>query len=724
MSFAAAANFCASLGFRVFPLVPRDKMPLKLNTGDHFDAATTDPEQIQSWAVQKPTANVGLCPDENFCFLETDDDDALHDACKDLPEGVWATMRVSARPNRCYYVFRQTMRTRKAGNMTVTQPNKPNLFELKQHRMYVVGPGSIHPKTGGPYTANEERIIPAMPDILLRRLCELYGAPDASAIATMSEETKDQTELLDRFLEYYEIATVGDWFRKGKQWYRPIICPWADSHQNLHEGDSSCIVYTEGGGYGYKCQHRCSEKGWKIFRAEMESRFPDKPKFQFVEPGSRVVVGRSAAAEVPVMETEPASNDDKWNPRLELERVDYIDLLADELTKGTPLPFAYARETLKLLLLAGVYEPPILPWFKTLHLRQYVILLSDEPGIGKGETWRRCTATLEKASIPSQFIDGDSLGSPEFAVIRFGGQVDKQRKQSTVDLATPKIGGIVTQITKPRNIVFYDEGKKLAQKNQAAGSSGLITMYTKLFDGNRHSTGSFRNGYAVVQQANVSLMLHFVREAFELTFAGTGVTADGFLSRCTFIVDYRNPLEGDWRIVDSVRVAGLIEKIRECMKRTTTDLEIAPEVAALRVAFLNELRQLEPKFRSRLEFLFNQDLLVRSLFSAEGRMDAGAVDRAARWTRHQYQTRRIIYPLDVSPDKREQMSTTLRNAFLNHGPLTRAQGMRYGNVARIGSGGYTIFAQVWGAMALALVGKTQRGTPLYWPPDLGPWPPV
>lgn len=130
----------------------------------------------------------------------TDDDEALHEACKDLPEGIWATMRVSARPNRCYYVFRQTMRTRKAGNMTVKRRGATNLFEFKQFRMYVVGPGSIHPKTGGPYTANEERIIPAMPDVLLARLCELYGTPDPSAKTVMSVEAKQQTELLDAFL--------------------------------------------------------------------------------------------------------------------------------------------------------------------------------------------------------------------------------------------------------------------------------------------------------------------------------------------------------------------------------------------------------------------------------------------------------------------------------------------------------------------------------------------
>jgi len=173
------------------------------------------------------------------------------------------------------------MRTRKTGNMTVEREGKENLFEFKQHRVYVTGPGSIHPKTNAPY-AVEWRTIPALPDVLLNRLCELYGAPKASESGTMSEETKKQTELLDRFLACYEVATTGDWFNKGKQWYRPIECPWSDVHENKNEGTSTCIVYTEGGGYGFDCKHRCSSKGWREFRAELQGRYPDR-QFGFVE---------------------------------------------------------------------------------------------------------------------------------------------------------------------------------------------------------------------------------------------------------------------------------------------------------------------------------------------------------------------------------------------------------------------------------------------------------
>jgi P4 family phage/plasmid primase-like protien len=278
--FFEIAVALAERGFRVFPLIPRSKAPVKMSWGDHFDAASTDMAALTQWGREVPEANVGISPDENFCFLETDDEAALRAECSHVPAEVWDTARVSARPNRCYYIFRQTMRTRKTGNMTVTREGQDNLFEFKQHRVYVAGPGSIHPKTGKPYGV-EWRTIPAMPDVLLNRLCELYGAPKATNAESMTAETKRETEKLDAFLECYEVATTGDWFNKGKSWFRPIECPWLNDHENENQGTSTCIVYIEGGGYGFDCKHRCACKGWKDFRAEVQGHFPDR-KFSFV----------------------------------------------------------------------------------------------------------------------------------------------------------------------------------------------------------------------------------------------------------------------------------------------------------------------------------------------------------------------------------------------------------------------------------------------------------
>jgi Bifunctional DNA primase/polymerase, N-terminal/AAA domain len=279
----------AGRGFRVFPLVPKEKRPVKMSWGDHFDAATTDREALELWDQEVPQANVGISPDEIFCFLETDSERELKDACASLPPEIWDTARVSARDDRCYYIFRQTMRTKRAGNMTLTREGKDNLFEFKQHRVYVTAPGSVHPVTGKPYDV-EWRTIPAMPDILLNRLCELYGAPKATNTDAMSEVVKRETATLDAFLARYEVPATGDWFNKGKSWYRPIECPWLSEHENSNQGTSTCVVYTEGSGYGFDCKHRCAAKTWKEFRAELHSRFPDRD-FSFVEPTGEATIG-------------------------------------------------------------------------------------------------------------------------------------------------------------------------------------------------------------------------------------------------------------------------------------------------------------------------------------------------------------------------------------------------------------------------------------------------
>ena len=295
-TFLEIALPLAERGFQVFPLIPKSKRPMASpGDYDHFDTATTDPEQIERWNKEQPNCNVGMIPDEIFCFLETDDEAALRGACKDFPAEFWDTTRVSARPNRCYYIYRQTSRTKRAGNMTKARPGQENLFEFKQHRVYVTGPGSIHPKTGQPYAVEWKR-IPAMPDELLNRLCELYGQPKATASGVMNEETKRQTALLDRFLETYECAVTGEWFNKGKQWYRPVECPWAGVHENDSGPDSTCVIYTEGNGYGFDCKHRCAGKGWKDFRGEVQSHIPERTfSFVDVEGAPTVTIGPSAA---------------------------------------------------------------------------------------------------------------------------------------------------------------------------------------------------------------------------------------------------------------------------------------------------------------------------------------------------------------------------------------------------------------------------------------------
>src|SRR5947199_4767433 len=109
--------------------------------------------------------------------------------------------------------------------------------------------------------------------------------------------------------------------------------------------------------------------------------------------------------------------------------LNHIDLLAKELTDGTKLPVEFARETLKLCALAALGQNSTPSMWMPIHTRQYLILIS-EPGVGKGTTMHRVKRTIEKSATeglpwPVEFIRGEILGSPQFAVTEFGGAVEK-----------------------------------------------------------------------------------------------------------------------------------------------------------------------------------------------------------------------------------------------------------------------------------------------------------
>jgi Bifunctional DNA primase/polymerase, N-terminal len=412
--FSDIALPLAQRGFRVFPLIPRTKRPLRMvGKYDHFDVASTDPAQIQAWAKQEPCANVGISPDEIFCFLETDDEAALKAACTDLGSEVWDTTRVSARDNRCYYIFRQTTRTWRAGNMTASRRDQglDNLFEFKQHRMYVTGPGSIHPKTGQPY-AVEWKPIPPLHDVLLERLCLIYGEPKPGNPSEMSEETRQQTELLDRFLSTYEVATTGDWFSKGKQWYRPIECPWLDDHENHNQGTSTCVVYTEGGGYGFDCKHRCSSKGWKDLRSELERRHPDR-RFSFVgdAPSAEITLGGGSTTRLEpatlVERKRPVYHIDAWEGTVVGE---FAKLCADD----NNIPRKMYAEAFRCVLGAIVGDRISCPGVEGAFPRTYTVIVAPK-GKGKGTAIRRAAKFFSQPwygtrPTPGLTIQGDASG--------------------------------------------------------------------------------------------------------------------------------------------------------------------------------------------------------------------------------------------------------------------------------------------------------------------------
>ena len=168
-------------GVSIIPVEPRGKAPIygaksRVNTLDG----------VKEFTKKVPTdANYGIVADENFSLLETDDVTKFTAA---LGGGkIPHTLCISASPNRGYWVFRQTDKTRAIRKNLEWD----GVFEWRHVNEYCVGPGSIHP-SGREYRVVIDAPPAPFPDWLVDKLQELYRqAPVSSKPGVTTEVDKD-----------------------------------------------------------------------------------------------------------------------------------------------------------------------------------------------------------------------------------------------------------------------------------------------------------------------------------------------------------------------------------------------------------------------------------------------------------------------------------------------------------------------------------------------------
>lgn len=705
----------ARLGIRVFPCDARGKEPVMLASGRRLSplkhATLREQTIVELWGGPEfADCNVGCffpgADQQNFVV----DIDSLSACEKTLGHPLSLTgvaeVQSSTTDKRHLYFAGKVPDSFWAFNANYTDASgvEHELFSVRHKNRYTVGPGSIHP-SGATYSwvNGEPSELPPTNQILLTGLQLIAqrqgftqpnptaeGAPlPAEQYEAWIENLRDNFERLGLTLCEERISR-----RHGGIEFVFHPCPLGEHGSGNNTG---LITVAPSGRIGWHCFHGSHTMPWKEARKIIEDQVG--AKFSFPS-GPEVIVGSGKSEPEAIDEVKVEFPPDSVQ-RLDIDRADYIDFLAHELTDGTKLPFSFARETLKLMLLGALPKSrPALPWFHTLHSRQYVVLVSEKPGTGKGETWRRARATMEKAdgAFSLQFINGDSLGSPQWACVALGGERQSAKKiepkLTKPQPQTKKMPGIQVEIGPNGRVVFYDEGRKLFQQDSVGKGQdrGLLTMFTSLFESNRHATGSFANGVAEVTDANTSLMLHFTRDGFDKCFTGSGATRDGFLSRCSIVSDYGNEAPPDWKLVNTARVRELVEALKGCLIRADLPEEEAAKQA--RHEYLRFLQKQDPLYASRLQFLFTQDLYVRALFCPVGRITAETVRRAIEWTQHQLLTRQALWPMDTSSDKFERMYQALRAAYRKHKTLSLADARKFGNVARTGSGGITVFNMV------------------------------
>lgn len=410
-------------------------------------------------------------------------------------------------------------------------------------------------------------------------------------------------------------------------------------------------------------------------------------------------------------------------PRLAVSSYDFLDALASELSMGTIIPFAFAREVTKAFALGLTPDTrPVFKFFPDLHIRQYTGLVSKTPESGKGESYKRIrnafssywgldpSTPYESLVIahnnriigPLKLIPGDSLGSAEHAVREVGGW----RVGGDPD---PNAGIF-------RHLVEYDEGAKLFQKDKM-GTNGQVIMFTRAFESNAAATGSQKGGGSfIADPANMHLLMGFTASSFFRSMAQAGVVGDGFLSRVVLVSDHKNDVEGDWRLADQRKVRDLVAKIEECSRRTGELVE-EPGVREVKLEFLKHLSTLEHEFSARVSSLFVRDLYARSLFSPTGTVTLEALRLSMAWALHQYETRKALWPRQEGSSFVETMTAILRVAYAKHRRLSHSQAKKFANVHRVGSGGEEQYNRAHKALIHAetihLCGANQKGRPMF-----------
>jgi len=152
MGFREIAEPLAKLGVPVTPVRPGTKAAF---LPDFPTTATTDLDQIAVWDHQHPNCNVACvarAEENGIWFFETDSKDVLPRMQKDTGQTMPLTFSVRSRPGRGHYYFRHNNASKNLPNLSQTYVIGQD-WSVRTNREYVVGPGSIHPDTGQPYTA-------------------------------------------------------------------------------------------------------------------------------------------------------------------------------------------------------------------------------------------------------------------------------------------------------------------------------------------------------------------------------------------------------------------------------------------------------------------------------------------------------------------------------------------------------------------------------------------
>lgn len=533
-TFSDRALAAVQRGLSIIPCRPRSKNPLAKNGAK---SRVNTEEGVCQFAAQVPEdCNYGICSDERFTILETDDRAKLTEL---LGKPVPTTLCVSARPNRGYWVFAQTPKSLAVKG----SPKAGGIFEWRHTNQYCVGFGSIHPDTGAEYKLVSDVTPASMPDWLVDKLLEISKGrkEEAAVVVSVPAEKGNFTyENVEGLLTALQARNPAFDFEKGKPsagrgWN--VRCWNAEQHTHeTTELNSSTVVWVNERGFAdAHCSHNHCGYGWREFVAkwgvyDLQSAItnPLAPMF-----GSGVGIANDETEEAKPIPKYPA---DVW------EGTNYGEF-ADICARDNYIPREFLIEAIKTVTGAVLGSALSIPEIEGGIPRFYTVLMGGA-GSGKGTSISWASSVFKDISLGGTAI-ANLLWSPATKI-----ETVKWTMIGACEEGFNSAPGMQrsNHNGQKRWLQTFEELDHMIEGSGIDGSGkALMGVNRQLYDREDFSTTTTGKRDAIAGKAQNSILSATTPEIWTDMFAGKSVRGSGLFQRFNLVVSDESRKKGSLR---------------------------------------------------------------------------------------------------------------------------------------------------------------------------------